>query len=85
MKMLSEFLKLLHEDGWTEIYKATERHFRRFFSLNHANSHTVNVYCCRLLLTKRHNACRVQRLTAQHIYCTSTVQNVQSTTELYLQ
>jgi hypothetical protein len=27
--------------------------------------------CCRLLLTKRHSACHVQRLTAQHIYCTN--------------
>ena len=28
---------------------------------------------------------QVQRLTAQHIYCTNTVQTVQSATELYLQ
>jgi len=36
----------------------------------------VNVYCCWLLLTKRHSVCHVQRLITQHIYCTNTVETV---------
>jgi hypothetical protein len=48
-------------------------------------SHTVGVHGCRLLLTERQSACHVQRITVQHIYCTYTVQTVQSTAELYLQ
>jgi len=32
-----------------------------------------------------HSDCHVQRLTVQNIYCTNTVQTLQSVTELYLQ
>jgi F0F1-type ATP synthase delta subunit len=35
IKMLSEFLQLLHEDGRTEIYKGIKTQFRRFFSRSH--------------------------------------------------
>ena len=46
-------------------------HFCSFHSRTHPNRHTVNVYCCWLLLTDRHSACHVQHLTVQHIYCTN--------------
>ena len=59
-------------------------HFRTFLLRTQPNSHTVNVYCCRFLLTMRHSACHVQRLSVQHIYLTNPVKNVQSTTSLYL-
>jgi hypothetical protein len=43
--------------------------------------------CILLLIAAHtdHSICHVQRLTTQHIYCISTVQTVQSATELYLQ
>jgi len=68
----------------TERKKGTNYQLRSFLSRTHPNRQTVYVYCCWLLLTKRHSACHVQRLTAQHIYCTNTIQTVESTTEMYL-
>jgi len=65
--------------------EGTQKHIFTFLPQTQQNSHTENVYCCRLLLTQRHSDCHVQRLTAQHIYCTNTVKTVQSVTELYLQ
>ena len=59
------------QDEWKEMNKGTQRQFCSFLSRIPPNSHTVKVYYCRLLLTKRHSACHVQRLTAQHIYCTN--------------
>ena len=84
-KFRSAFLELLHLNGRTERKKEQKYRLLSCHSRTHPNSRTVNVYCCRLLLTKRHSACHVQRLTVQHIYCTHTVQTVQSATELYLQ
>jgi len=72
--MLSEFLQLLHEDGRREIYKGTKRHIFVAVFLN-TTRHTVNVYCCRLLLTDRHSACHVQlHNSTAHLlykYCTN--------------
>ena len=85
MKMRSVFLQLLREDERKEINEDTKSRICSFLSRNHPNSRTVNIYCCRLLLTKRHSDCHVQRLAGQHIYCTNTVQTVQSATELYIQ
>ena len=84
-KFRSAFLEFLHLDGRTERRKEQKYRLLSFHSRTPPNSRTVNVYCCRLLLTKRHSACHVHHLTLQHIYCTNTVQTVQSATELYLQ
>jgi hypothetical protein len=83
--MRSTVLQLLHEDKQAEINKGTKGHCCGFLSQTQPNSHTVDVHCCRLLRTQRQSACHVQRLTVQHIYCTNTVQTVQSIAELYLQ
>jgi len=85
MKMRSVFPELLHKDNGQKQIKESKDEFCSFLSRTHPNSDTVNMYCCRLLLTQRQSACTVQRHTAQHIYCTNTVQTVQSATELYLQ
>jgi hypothetical protein len=84
MKLISEFVELLHKDGRTEMYKGTKDTFS-WIPFSKSGTHTVNVYCCRLLLTKRQSVSYFQRLTVQHIYCTNTVQTVQSTTEINLQ
>ena len=59
---------------WTDRKEKEQKyHLLNFHSRSHPKCHTVNVYCCRLLLTNRHSDCYVQRVTVQHIYCTETV------------
>ena len=47
-----------------------EKHTCSFLSRNHPNIGKMIVYFCRLLLTNRNSDCHVQRVAAQHIYCT---------------
>jgi hypothetical protein len=83
--MCSAFLQLLHEDGRTESNEENKRH--TFVVLLPERPQTVIGECILLVFgcTERQSDCHVVRLTTQHIYCTNTVQTVQSATELYLQ
>jgi hypothetical protein len=66
-------LKFLRFETQTNIQKGTEKindTLLCFFPPN-SPSHTVNVYCCRLLITQTPSACHVQWLTEQHISCTN--------------
>jgi hypothetical protein len=66
-----------------EIYEGTKRrNFCSSLSQTPPNSHKVNVYCC-WLVELRDRVIYVECVTVQHIYCTNTVQTVQSATELY--
>ena len=47
-------------------------------------SHTLLYIAADCWSKKTHSACHVQRLTANDIFCTNTVQNIQSATKLYL-
>ena len=77
------FLQLLHEEGRTQINKGTKRHDIVAFFPEIPKSHTVNVYCCRLLLTQsnepvmfsvlQHNTFTVQilyKLYSLYLNCT---------------
>jgi len=68
-----------------DVLEVKKSHFCNFISITHPSNHTVVTYCWQLLLTQTHSACHVERLTAQHIYCTNMVQTVQCANELYLQ
>jgi len=84
MEMHSEFLELLHEERWTEISKGTKgRTFVAFFP-ELTQSHNERI----LLPIAAHTdnvPVMLSVLPYRTIYCTNTVQTVQSATELYLQ
>ena len=51
MKMLSDFLEMLQEEGPTETKSRNQKtNFCSFLPRTHSNSQTVNVYCWRFLL-----------------------------------
>jgi hypothetical protein len=83
MKIRSEFLQLLHLDGRTE-RKKEQKIIYLVFIPELTQTLTQLMYLLPIAV-HRDSACYVQRLTAHHIYCTNTVQTVQSATELYLQ
>jgi hypothetical protein len=59
-----------------------------FLYLSIANSPqtvTQSMYIAADYCSQRDSDCHVQRVTTHQIYCTNTVQTVQSPTELYLQ
>ena len=76
MKMLSAFIELLHEDGRTEINKEPNAKYLAFFP---KHTQTVTQLMCIAADCCSHRdtvplifSCT----TAQHIYCTNTVQSV---------
>ena len=78
------FFDLLYKKGGTEKNKEIKRRFNRIFFPNSPKQSRSE---CTLMLTAAHketDCLSYSAITAQHIYCTNTVQTVQSATELYL-
>jgi hypothetical protein len=71
MEMSSAILEFLREERRTEINEGTKNtHFCIFLSRTHPNSHTVNVYCCCLVV----QIGRVTVMLSVLVYSTFTVQ-----------
>jgi hypothetical protein len=83
IKIYSAFLQLLHEDRRTGSNEENKRHI--FVVFLPERPPTVTGWMYIVGVTERQSDCHVRHLTVQHIYCTNTVQTVQSATELYLQ
>jgi hypothetical protein len=85
MELSSAILQLLHEERRTEIYKGPKRFMFIAVFPELTQPVTQLMYIAADCCSHRHTSFDVERLTAQHISCTNTVQTVQCAPELYLQ
>jgi hypothetical protein len=81
----SEFPELLNEERRTEIYKGNKRYTFIAVFPELTQPVTQIMYIAADCCSHRHNYFDVERLTAEQLYCTNTVQFVQCAPELYLQ